>query len=278
MTGDSDHRFLDVVSTPNQIHNLPVNRSVSKQLYSFPKASRFPEMNFRPQCSEAFYDIPSSLLRSNRACSLGKGQKFDFTKITGANPAPNAYNVVNDTVEKNSSLKASIGISRDMAPQFGILPHKASNLPGPGAYDPKEPRSQRTTQFRIRPKLPADFSNSNGPGAYDILKCFDPTKKMPLSQFRSVSNVKISPVSAVVHREQHQAELYSDTKFQMNKTGVFFNSKYKNSMCRSFGKSARSISLKKDSLPGPGDYRLPSDFGFYQSSTASKHSRFKENS
>lgn len=278
MTVAREHRFLDVVSTPNQIHNLPVNRSASKQLYSFSKASRFPDINFRPQCSEAFYDIPSSLLRSSRSCSLGKGQKYDFTKITGANPAPNAYNITINTVEKNSSLKASIGISRDMAPQFGIMPHKASNLPGPGAYDPKELRSQRTSQFRIRPKLPTNFSNSNGPGAYDILKCFDPSKKIPLSQFRSVSNVKIAPASAVAKREQHQAELYSDTKFQMNKTGVFFNSKYKNSMCRSFGKSTRSITSKRDSNPGPGDYRLPSDFGFYQSSTASKHSRLKENS
>lgn len=53
----------------------------------------------------------------------------------------------------------------------------------------------------------------------------------------------------------------------MNLTGNYFNSKYKNSRCRSFGKAIRDISKNSFVNPGPGNYILPSEFGIYESST-----------
>ena len=67
----------------------------------------------------------------------------------------------------------------------------------------------------------------------------------------------------------------------MSSKGSYFVSKFKGSLCRSFGHSMRkSIStggigkindiwwitmLFRGNVPGPGTYRLPSDFGYYES-------------
>ena len=54
----------------------------------------------------------------------------------------------------------------------------------------------------------------------------------------------------------------------MNKTGSYFVSKFMNSMCRTHYHADRKTVLVKSSnvnSPGPGNYRLPSDFGYYES-------------
>lgn len=273
MVSVRENRYLDVISTPQQIHDLPMNTSVSKHLYSFSKSERFPERSYRANCSEAFYEIPQLIYRNKRSCSMGKGSKSDFTKTRYETPPPNAYNPQNNSIAFNDAMKPGIGVSREMAPQMGILPYKSEQLPGPGAYNPQSVPSQKTCQFRIKLKNKTDFVNPNGPGSYDILRCFEPTQRVPLSQFKSVQNVKIAPVPLKISREQPQPELFYDTKFQMNKTGVFFNSKYSNSLCRTFGKSPRNTAINRQSYASPGYYRLPSDFGFYESSTCSKKSK-----
>ena len=58
----------------------------------------------------------------------------------------------------------------------------------------------------------------------------------------------------------------------LDNKGVYKISKHKNSLCRSFSQAARNtlgIDIsKKDPKPGPGQYRLPSEFGHYISSRA----------
>ena len=59
---------------------------------------------------------------------------------------------------------------------------------------------------------------------------------------------------------------------QINVVGAYNLSRFKNSMCRSFSKADRNtlgIDIKKkNNQPGPGNYRLPSEFGYYISSVA----------
>lgn len=53
-------------------------------------------------------------------------------------------------------------------------------------------------------------------------------------------------------------------------------SKYKSSMCRGFGRENRStVNFNKSSIgnPGPGSYRLPSEFGYYENRKASLSAR-----
>ena len=52
----------------------------------------------------------------------------------------------------------------------------------------------------------------------------------------------------------------------MNKTGSYFVSKFMSSMCRTHYHFDRAtLAGQKLATPGPGNYRLPSDFGYYES-------------
>ena len=58
-----------------------------------------------------------------------------------------------------------------------------------------------------------------------------------------------------------------ETLLGMNKTGSYFISKFMSSMCRTHYHSERNTMLGKKTnvnSPGPGNYRLPSDFGYYE--------------
>ena len=58
-----------------------------------------------------------------------------------------------------------------------------------------------------------------------------------------------------------------DPKPSINDTGSYFLSKFRSSLVRTFGKVERvSPENRKifNNTPGPGTYRAPSDFGYYQ--------------
>ncbi len=56
-------------------------------------------------------------------------------------------------------------------------------------------------------------------------------------------------------------ETYDNTSSQ----GKYISSKHHNSYSRHFAKENRPNIVKKLKTPGPGYYRLPSEFGHYQS-------------
>ena len=58
----------------------------------------------------------------------------------------------------------------------------------------------------------------------------------------------------------------------MHRTGEYFYSKFKNSKVRTFGQSCRNTwGIKsRGGNPGPGYYRIPSDFGYYESKNTLK--------
>jgi hypothetical protein len=61
-------------------------------------------------------------------------------------------------------------------------------------------------------------------------------------------------------------------KGQMAPKGDYFISKLKGSQCRTFYHFDRSTKLtpNQTATPGPGSYRLPSDFGHYESKNKAK--------
>lgn len=60
-----------------QVCNAPLNNSVSKQMYSFPKAKRFDEKVNKSLCDK-LYDLPD--IKDKRSTSIGYGQKTDVTQ------------------------------------------------------------------------------------------------------------------------------------------------------------------------------------------------------
>jgi len=54
-------------------------------------------------------------------------------------------------------------------------------------------------------------------------------------------------------------------KGEMSKEGSYFLSKLRSSQCRSHYHADRATLLtQRLATPGPGSYRLPSDFGYYE--------------
>ena len=172
-------------------------------------------------------------------------------------------------------------MSRDSCPQFGIVPFikSESQKPGPGAYTPLIPKTGIVPTFHIRTLIPKSLNIDIGPGKYNIPSSIQPYQPIMNSRFRSTKSTKFAPLkedrkSARDENEQSTLKtglgMIFDKSHQINKTGVFFNSKYKNSMCRYFGKFQRNMMDKLNDNPGPGSYKYPSEFGFYESSKASK--------
>jgi hypothetical protein len=291
MTSTSPEKFLKTISSPKQIHDHPVNNSPAKALYSFPHAERFPKRDFAsPGASAPFYNIHESTFRNKRTCSLGKGNKYDFTKNAKDVPGPGNYFRENLPTANDKKKGFSFGLSRESAPQHGITPmlKAAASNPGPGTYKPELPRSHKCVTFRIRLDKQHKENQAIGPGQYDVASSFEPSKRIFNSKFMSTKSIKFAPLQNLVNdKDNHQRsastgsdgmrqgdsnttnQIY-DTKYQINKLGQFFNSKYKNSRCRSFGKADRDNHKKFSNDPGPGNYLLLSEFGLYESSTAVK--------
>ena len=283
---EPDKAYLKTVSNPRQIHDHPWNQSPAKALYSFPHAERFPNRGFLSPCGVAYYDIPEDAFRSKRVCSLGVGNKFDFTKNAKNVPAPNNYYPQNLAIGFEKKKGFSFGLSREAVKQSGLtaLMRSASQNPGPGTYTPQPVKSHKTVTLRSRVKMPGNDNNRLGPGNYEVISAFQPSKVIFNSKFRSTKSTKFAPLRDLVDQKTQRdkeniktegdeanksadyVEMVVDTKYQINKSGVFFNSKYKNSMCRTFGKGSRDSTSKSGQPPGPGNYVAPSEFGMYPSS------------
>ena len=66
---------------------------------------------------------------------------------------------------------------------------------------------------------------------------------------------------------------YDKRSVSMSTKGKYFVSKMKNSGAGFFGKSKRKIGALLKGTPGPGSYRMPSDFGIYEASAPKKSKR-----
>lgn len=274
---EPEHPYLKSVVDSKRIHDNPLNNSPAKMQYTFPHANRFSIQHMKPTSNVPFYNITEKDPRKVfRTCSLGKGNKYDFTKNCKDVPAPNCYFPKNTTIGVDTKRGYSFGVSRDLIPHNSILyGTKVGGLkPGPGTYTPVLPKSGVTVTFRIKTGKERNENINIGPGKYDFNPSFEPCKRIFNSKFKSTKGIRFPPLreqsgnmATKVENNLNQSEfLQCDLKHQINKQGVFYNSKYHNSLCRSFGKADKE-SFKKGMLnPGPGAYVAPSEFGIYASS------------
>jgi hypothetical protein len=78
----------DELLDAEQVLINPLNRSTSKQQYSFPKANRFGSSKTE-HSEDHFYDIPST--KSRIASSMGREQRSTFDNKNSFLPGPNNY-------------------------------------------------------------------------------------------------------------------------------------------------------------------------------------------
>ena len=229
------------------------------------------------------YDIPPAL--SKRTTTLGFGSKYDFTKEHGrGNPAPNAYSSPSDfSAKKPFSAQYTFGISRDLCEKRYIEGNVKADpaVPGPGAYSIRKPAGTDLPKFTIRQRTSYDQpfrSDSNpGPGAYAPKTGISAKGSYFISKYKDSGVSSFSPKSSIRFKPFNKTTLAFPgpgtykPKFELAPKGDYFVSTYKSSMCRTFSTSPRDSSPAQKALdvPGPGSYRLPSEFGYYESKRAS---------
>ena len=262
-------------SNPQQIHDHPLNSSTSKAMHAFPHCERFKSSVVTSTCSASFYDVKETVYRNQRATSMGKGHKYDFTKNGKGCPGPNAYYPKNSTIESQSKNGSSFGVSREKMTNSGLsqILLNAKKIPGPGTYQPSLPKSQQTVTFHLKLNQRKESNGNIGPGNYSIKSTFEPSKVMFNSKYKSVKGIKFGKADSKENNrlggDSKITPIIVDKTYQLNSKGSYFNSKYPNSKCRSFGKELRDNKSKAGKTPGPGQYRLPSDFGIYESARIS---------
>lgn len=245
----------------------PTNNSTAKAQYSFPKAERFPKEKVN---SHNFYSIPDSL--SKRTTTFGYGHKYDFTSDKEKTPDPGAYKTDTDILSKSKAF--SFGISRESAKQFIKGQFKGdSSTPGPGAYSfsPKFGKEGKNITISGRKQVKKDNDFVPGPGAYNQSLSRGNGEYL-LSTCKSLESFKFSPNSPRFPKNQVEATpapgCYEIDKGFLKNSQVL--STFKSSGARMFAKSQRTPLVLKSESPGPGCYRLPSEFGYYDGLGKSK--------
>jgi len=262
------------VSTPQQICNSPLNASKAKFLYSFPKS---PKDNLvkRSECSQAFYDLPD--VRSSRTAGFGYGTKLDFTKSGTNNPPPNNYEI-KSAFEPNKKKGFSFGLSREAMSATGSQFVGEKKSPGPGAYDTRETNKTKLSySFRPRTTIEALVSPKfvPGPGAYPIPESINSRGNYHLSKFTNSGATLISPARSKRFTDVKNANPGPgsyDNPATITDNGSYYVSKFRSSFCRTFSHSMRKNLALPNTInnPGPGSYKLPSEFGHYESSKSVK--------
>jgi hypothetical protein len=142
--------------------------------------------------STFYYNLPPVAM--TRTTSLGKGEKYDFTK-EGKGKNAQFYDTMTDFDPKKPNAPAfTFGISRIYYEKAYCESNKTADkcVPGPGKYNYLKPFGSDTFKIsmsgRLEPKNVSRSSKSPGPGEYPIIS-INPTGKFPISNVKNVTNI-----------------------------------------------------------------------------------------
>jgi hypothetical protein len=241
--------------------NSSLNRSLSKASYSFSKAARF--QNPKKDMLYAFYNMPET--KSMRACSMGYGEKSDFTR-SHKNISPSLYSFPSSFDPKcHNSPQYTFGVSRD---NKNISKRKRNISPGP-IYNLSQAIGSGAPSYSLGMKLSQKNVSrsfvSPGPGAYynennyQVGKYFD-------SKFKNSIKVSIgSKAKRFNYKIKQPMPGPSDYSLPplITKSGCVYESRYRSVPARSFI-GHRNTNSKVIISPGPGQYDTFSEFEGYE--------------
>jgi hypothetical protein len=128
-----------------------------------------------------------------RSTTLGKGKKYDFTKIKSQNPQ--FYNLGSDFDQGHPhSPKWTFGISRNHYDKVFYESGKIidKNIPGPGLYDFLKPVGRDSPKYTMRGRSQDGEKVKKlivpGPGEYGYVSTAI-SGKYPLSKFKNTANI-----------------------------------------------------------------------------------------
>lgn len=129
-----------------------------------------------------------------RSTSLGKGDKYDFTR-EHKNKNAQFYNYHSDfDTKKPHSPQWSFGISRSAYDKVYYETNKMfdKNVPGPGKYDYLKPFGTGALKFSMYSKGEnKDIKGKSklpGPGEYPIIS-INPNGKYPISHYKNATTI-----------------------------------------------------------------------------------------
>lgn len=248
----------------------PLNDSPTKQQYTFPKSTRF---THKSTGQDLLYDLPSTL--KPLSYSFGLSKRSELGKDSGKHPAPGDYDPIS---MRNKGKGWSFGASKQKREQTVAVKGKVPadpDIPGPGTYDVlPEDFGFKGRKYTLRPRTssPEHRSSLNpGPGTYYPPGELTLTGFYFPSRYPSSKSPKIAPAprrSPSPHATTPGPGSY-DPRTHLSSTGEYYISAFRSSQSRSFGRARRLHSVRAGT-PGPGAYRLPSDFGYYDTENARK--------
>eukprot|EP00830_Metopus_es_P001488 TRINITY_DN11284_c0_g1_i1.p1 TRINITY_DN11284_c0_g1~~TRINITY_DN11284_c0_g1_i1.p1 ORF type:complete len:313 (-),score=29.65 TRINITY_DN11284_c0_g1_i1:22-960(-) len=264
-----------ILSNCQQISSSPVNTSASKQLFSFSKAPRFNYTN-NVYCNQPFYQLPET--KDNRKTTLGIGPR-NTLMLKNISPSPGTYPLPSDfTKDKKKGFQFGIGRDAYSKVFYKESPPQSTTAPGPGTYastnsalksSPKFSMRTRTAEFGIA----ASSKGIPGPGQYQLPTSIDPKGRYQFAKYRNSAATLFNPPSSVRFKDTKGfvpgPGQYS-TPSAISKEGTYAISNFRSSGSIRFLQGSRAAISSSSSLlsPGPGSYRLPSEFGYYGSKFA----------
>lgn len=272
------------VSTCEQVNRAPTNNSTAKQLYSFPKANRF-GTNSKLLHQSIGYNLPTT--KAARFTSFGYGSRNGFNR-KGSGPSPGTYDLPSEFRKQPKGKAFSFGISHSSYAKVYNENDRSpdKNVPGPGTYSIPDLCGNEGLHYTLKPRLNSAMfktsANIPGPGTYETPQAISKTGNYFNSKFKNSRAGVFSPARSVRFADLSQKSKLNpgpgtyDPSSTLNKEGNYFVSKFKSSLCRTFyhfNRDCMPLNKQKKLLPGPGMYRLPSDFGYYESAKKNPKSR-----
>ncbi|CAK62782.1 unnamed protein product (macronuclear) [Paramecium tetraurelia] len=240
----------------SSVNRSPLNTSKSKQMYTFSKAKRW--VDVKDSVCTPIYQLPTTL--SKRAAGIGYGKKMNITQDNNT-PAPNFY-----TVQRSQEHGRTMALGRDHANKYeSIFLGLIQNTPGPGTYKFRDSISSVRYSMRQRVSSRKDIERKPGPGHYNLPSSINSTGVYALSQYRNSGAIVLSPPKSHSERKARETTpgpgAYREIG-NFDPMGTYFCSKFSASKCNKFPRAQRTMSEYRDRSPGPGSYKLPSEFGF----------------
>lgn len=178
----------------------------------------------------------------------------------------------------------SFGISREACEKRAIEGHlkRDPSVPGPGSYDYVKPIGSDSSKFSLRPRTSSlenllVTSKNPGPGTYNPKPAIDKKGTYFLSKYKNPCAASFSPKTSARFRAFSRNSNPGPGSYEdiegISREGFYYLTKYRSSGVRSFAHSSRDFfgvnreagKIYAVQTPGPGSYRVPSEFGYYES-------------
>ena len=280
-----------ILKSGEAISRSQVNNSLTKQMYSFPKAARFPiqkewkePKDNKTGKTDQYYTLPE--VRSKRTTTMGYGNRVDFTlSQKGVNTKFYSFPTDFDPVHPHGP-RYSMANGRERYKRVYVEGQHPDdpNVPGAGKYFMPKPFGMDGLKFTMRGRNDDSKGNDKenkenndkkknvfpGPGEYGIAIKINEKGKYPVSNITNVSSMKFGDKERKRFNYKYSPFPGPGEYDSKPLIGKIFDSRFRSyTNGNIYGKY--KIVDSRSNYPGPGSYRLPSDFGQYESKDADKY-------